>query len=206
MFEFWLLILNNCIGKMNLNSIIWNWITLLVWDWIPINLKLNVIWDWIQFLWNCIWSSLKIQLSIFIQFSQFKFSSSNSIWISECETHISVNQICVSLYCTVLSTDHFLPDSNNTKMSKVHTKQANFSVIGWKNQHKRLQVLPSSEEVKTEWMCFIFDGMSPQQLENSYLYIYGLRFGRAGYSHGIKWHHLISALRGTGKHTYIWSN
>ena len=78
-FEFELL--NNCIENLNLNGIIKKYI--LIWNWIPINLKLNVILrNWINLLWNCILLNWKFN-SIYwhVQFSQFKFSLCNSISI-----------------------------------------------------------------------------------------------------------------------------
>ncbi len=85
-FEFEFLNLNNCIEKLNLNNLKLN---LLVWIWILINLKLNVI----QLLWNCIWSSLKTQLSEYfhIQFSQFKFNSGRNITLSSASLYKPVN-------------------------------------------------------------------------------------------------------------------
>lgn len=76
-FEFVLFNLNNCIEKLNLN---WYLKLNLVWNWIPINVKLSVVlWHWIQLLWN-LWSSLKIQLCIYfhIQFFQFNFISGHA--------------------------------------------------------------------------------------------------------------------------------
>ena len=58
---------------LNLYCLTWI-IALKIWIW-------NA-WNGINFLWNCIWSSMKIQLYYFhIQFSQFKFTSWNSISI-----------------------------------------------------------------------------------------------------------------------------
>ena len=41
-------------------------------------------------------------------------------------------------------------------MSSLRARHANYSVVGCKNQHQCLYIVPGTEEEKRQWLCFIF--------------------------------------------------
>ena len=55
-------------------------------------------------------------------------------------------------------------------MSSLRVRQANFSVVGSKNQHQCLYSVPATEQQKRQWLCFIYNDNVPAAVRVS-LYV-----------------------------------